>query len=754
MKKNNYRLLTGSLVAILAWVNAGSVALAVEPDSRSVILRDGAKLSSAPESESGQPLALASADFDEDGVPDLITSYASAQGGQVSVRRGNVDAIYPNSPEAQARRQRGEFTTAAFLPGSKSFGVPEPADLIGAGDFDADGHWDVVTAHTGGTKLYWLRGDGRGNFEKAQTIELGGAVTALVTGEINRADGLTDVAVGIVMQDGARVLVFESPEGALRGAPESFSLPAPASALAVGQLDGEASNDLAIAAGNEVIIVHGRDRKLSQDAAKQEEVRAAEITRTMFDSAVTSIAIGDFAGDARQELAALTSDGNVRVLGQETTASGASENGLQVNDGMTLQAASDSAGGTTPARLLAAKVSSLPKDDLVLFGGSNDVRIVTTREADVVDGSGKVTKAGGARMSVAASLPSQSEVNAVLPMRLNADALKDLVLLRKDGAAPSVLVTQPAATYVVNATGNTSDVNPGNGVCLDNAGNCTFSAAIQEANAHAGADRIEFNIPGAGPHTVSPNFSQVFTDVTTIDGTTQPGSRIEVIGNGILPFEFTGNSSNSVVRGVATYSFGQNAITIRTAGNLIEGNYIGLRADGSAPVGEQSLVDADAELPGDGHRARRPHRRPHDGAEQSRLQRDGGAAALARHLGHRAAEVQVDVIDAALAHEHPHRLPHVMRVHPVELEAARRLLAGEAGHEHRLAVALDQGPRRDHLADVEPAPNRRHRVRKGGLVTPAMGARTTGGQTRSGPICTGANSPRPAGGTSRFWSLW
>ena len=109
MKKNNYRLLAGPLVAILAFVTAASVALAQERESRSVILRDGAKLSSAQGSQSGQPLALASADFDEDGVPDLIASYAGAQGALVVVRRGNVDAIYPNKQAGRVGAQEERF---------------------------------------------------------------------------------------------------------------------------------------------------------------------------------------------------------------------------------------------------------------------------------------------------------------------------------------------------------------------------------------------------------------------------------------------------------------------------------------------------------------------------------------------------------------------------------------------------------------------------------------------------------------------
>jgi CSLREA domain-containing protein len=51
-----------------------------------------------------------------------------------------------------------------------------------------------------------------------------------------------------------------------------------------------------------------------------------------------------------------------------------------------------------------------------------------------------------------------------------------------------------AATFTVNSPADppTGDANPGNGVCETAAGNgvCTLRAAIQEANALAGADQI------------------------------------------------------------------------------------------------------------------------------------------------------------------------------------------------------------------------------------------------------------------------
>jgi CSLREA domain-containing protein len=60
-----------------------------------------------------------------------------------------------------------------------------------------------------------------------------------------------------------------------------------------------------------------------------------------------------------------------------------------------------------------------------------------------------------------------------------------------------------AATLTVNSTADTTDVAPGDGVCADGLGNCTLRAAIQEANALAGLDTIEFNI-GTGTPTIAP----------------------------------------------------------------------------------------------------------------------------------------------------------------------------------------------------------------------------------------------------------
>src|SRR2546425_792916 len=228
------------------------------------------------EKNQAEPLSLASADFDEDGVPDLISGYSYHGRGIITLLRGNVDSIYPNAPEAKERKANGTFTDAPFLSPAQVFSAPVAADFVGAGDFDGDSHWDVVVASRTHNALYLLSGDGHGGFQPAKEIPLRGVVTAMTTGEIKRAGGLTDVVIGVDGEDGPKLMVFEGPEGALRAQPEVFSAPAPVTSLALGQLDNEYPIDLAVAAGNELMIVHGRDRKLSLDETQRAGCAAAQ----------------------------------------------------------------------------------------------------------------------------------------------------------------------------------------------------------------------------------------------------------------------------------------------------------------------------------------------------------------------------------------------------------------------------------------------------------------------------------------------
>ncbi|HXD32299.1 MAG TPA: carboxypeptidase regulatory-like domain-containing protein [Pyrinomonadaceae bacterium] len=171
----------------------------------------------------GLPLSLAAGDFDEDGVPDLVVGNAKGANGAVELRLGNPDAIYPNSADAQARKRRGEFTTVPFTRIRSSMVLSTNPDFLAAGDFDADDHFDIVAATRADNRLYLFSGDGRGNFGQPKSIRLPGKITSVLEGELERVDGLADLAIGLETDNGPRFLTFRNPRGALNGPPQDFA---------------------------------------------------------------------------------------------------------------------------------------------------------------------------------------------------------------------------------------------------------------------------------------------------------------------------------------------------------------------------------------------------------------------------------------------------------------------------------------------------------------------------------------------------
>ncbi len=129
----------------------------------------------------------------------------------------------------------------------------------------------------------------------------------------------------------------------------------------------------------------------------------------------------------------------------------------------------------------------------------------------------------------------------------------------------------------------------------------TLRAAITAANASPGADAITFNIPGDGPHTITPN-SQLptITDPVTIDGYTQPGASANTLATGndaalkvVLHGSGAGfdglviSSKDTTVKGLVINNF-RIGVYIKGAGasgNKVEGNYIGTDATGTQDLG-------------------------------------------------------------------------------------------------------------------------------------------------------------------------
>ena len=525
----------------------------------------GAALEVRRSSEEGstQACALDSADFDEDGMPDLIVGYSRPGGGFLSLHRGNLASVYANDPQAQRHE------ASAFLAPTRLFELNGAPDFLAAGDFNADGHSDVVAAAHSSKALSLFAGDGHGGFAAAAEITLPGAVTSLVSGEVNRADGLADIIIGVGADDGPKVMLFEGPDGALKSKPEVFSIDSEARSLALGRFDDDYLIDLAVAAGSELTTLYGRDRRLSLDEKKQAEAPRPRMHHERFGFEIDSIAAGDFNGTNQKSLALLSSDGTLYLTGRK-----AARNGGHKTAGV-------NALGRWPGatRLVATRTSASSTDDLLMLNRtSRQLHIVTGAKAD------KTGSAVSAGPSTSAAFDMEGAPVAALSMRLNEDALSDLVVLQSGHDAPAVLKTAPAMTFVVNTADDHDD-----GVC--DGGDCTLREAINAANLNSGADTVAFAI-GSGVQTIAPSADlPLIDDPITIDGTTQPG----FAGSPLI--EITGiNADNnhsglairagsSTVRGLVLNRFNTAAVGLSIKGNnRVEGNYIGTNVAGAAPL--------------------------------------------------------------------------------------------------------------------------------------------------------------------------
>jgi CSLREA domain-containing protein len=170
---------------------------------------------------------------------------------------------------------------------------------------------------------------------------------------------------------------------------------------------------------------------------------------------------------------------------------------------------------------------------------------------------------------------------------------------RRTGGRRTPRLSAGGGAFIVDSTGDERDANPGDLVCATAGGACTLRAAIEEANLAFGPDTIAFAIPGDGLRRITvtstlPSLTDE-TGGTLIDGTTQPGARVNdaALGsNAALRIEVTPatlldgltlTSAGNEIRGLALTGF-RRAISIVGAGatgNVVAGSFVGLDAAGT-----------------------------------------------------------------------------------------------------------------------------------------------------------------------------
>jgi CSLREA domain-containing protein len=157
-------------------------------------------------------------------------------------------------------------------------------------------------------------------------------------------------------------------------------------------------------------------------------------------------------------------------------------------------------------------------------------------------------------------------------------------------------VTHATPPFVVNDIGDAPDASPGDGFCKTAASVCTLRAAIQEANALAGDDSIQFAL-GPGVPSIAPTSPlPTITESVGILGNTGGATRVELNGASAGPLaNGLTIAGDAGVYWMVINRFSANGIDIAATASQpdVRHNYIGTDATGStaSPNGAGILIE-------------------------------------------------------------------------------------------------------------------------------------------------------------------
>ncbi|MBC7932939.1 MAG: CSLREA domain-containing protein, partial [Rubrivivax sp.] len=486
-----------------------------------------------------RPLTMTNADLNADGAGDLVVGYAGGDGGHLALYQGSLDTLSARTPEIFEGMKEGRFP-APFLPEVRLIQLPAAPDFIGTGDFNRDGFKDIVAAGRGDNKAMLLFGDGKNSFTLAP-VELPGRVTAMLADNIDPLDNAADVAVAVVGEGGASLLVYNGATNAFGETPEIYPLPAEAASLAIGQLDKGLPMDILAAVGGQVAIIHG-------SYAGDESSRAEQVETLDLGSDVAAVRVGNFIWDRENcpEIGLLTADGSVRILQRgklnkrmfttaewktrwkrhreeamaqeavrrldyqprqsETVREKWTEaDSFQIAAPLEANRAFSSTSFFTSARMTPSGVEDL----LVIDSASRKLHILVSNNEQLKNtGESLALSASGTRAAV--TLDAEGTLVAALPMRLSVMTRPGIVTLDKENNEISLSIAPPVATFNVTKTADTFD-----GSCT--VADCSFREALQAANAANTSDLIM--VP-TGTYTINPALGGPDQD-TTIDPAAQ-----------------------------------------------------------------------------------------------------------------------------------------------------------------------------------------------------------------------------------------
>ncbi len=352
------------------------------------------------------PNAIAAADVDGDGIPDMIvaneaddsvgvflgngngafgpqtTFYAGPTPVAIAVgdfnHDGKIDLAVGDINDHTVSILLGDGHGAFQYSTSRSFTVGSDPVSIAVADVDGDNHLDVIVANSHDSNVSVLLGNGDGSFKPQATFGAGTGPSSVAVADLN-GDHKLDLVIANFNGGNLSVLLGNG-NGTFQNQ-STVAVGSQPSSVAIGDLNGDGKPDLVVAnsANNNVGVLLGNGTGAF----------GGQVTYSAGDTPM-AIVLADMNNDASLDVVVVNSGGisnNVGLL-------------LGNGDG-TLTSQKTFATGTNPVAAAAADFNADGKPDLVVAnagdsvdsGGDSDVSILLGKgstQTSMYDGTGRV----------------------------------------------------------------------------------------------------------------------------------------------------------------------------------------------------------------------------------------------------------------------------------------------------------------------------------------------------------------------------